>query len=72
MAAGCDETSKAKNRNKSQVRSKVEHAIGVIKRIFGFQKVRYRGLAKNLHRVEVLAALTNLYLMRRTLVRLQG
>jgi transposase, IS5 family len=33
------------------VRAKVEHVIGVIKRIFGFQKTRYRGLAKNLHRL---------------------
>src|SRR5947199_4226535 len=32
----------------TQVRAKVEHAIGVIKRVFCFQKVRYRGLAKNL------------------------
>ncbi len=23
--------------------------LGIIKRVFGFQKVRYRGLAKNLH-----------------------
>jgi hypothetical protein len=30
------------------VRAKVEHTIGVIKRVFGFQKVRYRGLATNL------------------------
>jgi IS5 family transposase len=36
------------NRRKSQVRAKVEHPIGVIKRVFGFAKVRYRGLAKNL------------------------
>jgi IS5 family transposase len=61
-------TEKAKNRTKSQVRAKVEHAIGVIKRIFGFQKVRYRGLAKNLHRLEVTAALANLYLSRRRLL----
>jgi hypothetical protein len=32
--------------------------------------VRYRGLAKNLHRLQVTAALTNLYLMRRPLLRL--
>ena len=38
-------------------------------RIFGFQKVRYRGLAKNLHRLEVTAALANLYLVRRRLLR---
>lgn len=65
-----DATIKAKNRNKSTVRSKVEHTIGVIKRIFGFQKVRYRGLAKNLHRLEVTGALANLFMMRRRLLNL--
>ena len=63
-----DEVEKAKNRNKSRVRAKVEHVFGVIKNIFGFRKVRYRGLAKNLHRLEVTAALTNLYLVRRRLL----
>jgi IS5 family transposase len=57
----------AKNRTKSKVRAKVEHVIGVIKRIFGFTKVRYRGLAKNAHRLLVTCALTNLYLVRRQL-----
>ena len=42
-----NEAIKARNRNKSQVRAKVEHVIGVIKQVFGFNKVRYRGLAKN-------------------------
>jgi IS5 family transposase len=64
-----NEIERAKNRIKSQVRSKVEHAIGVIKRVFGFQKVRYRGLAKNLHRLEVTAALANLFMVRRALLR---
>src|SRR5207248_72683 len=63
-----DELIKATNRTKSRVRAKVEHAIGVIKRVFGFQKVRYRGLAKNLHRLEVSAALANLFMMRRRLL----
>ncbi len=63
-----DEVEKAKNRNKSRVRAKVEHVFGVIKNIFGFRKVRYRGLAKNLHRLQVTAALTNLYLVRRRLL----
>jgi IS5 family transposase len=63
-----NEVEKAKNRTKSQVRAKVEHAIGVIKRIFGFTKVRYRGLAKNLHRLEVTAALANLFMVRRRLL----
>jgi IS5 family transposase len=64
-----NELEKAKNRNKSRVRAKVEHVFGVIKNIFGFRKVRYRGLAKNLNRLEVTAALTNLYLVRRQLLR---
>ena len=64
-----DEQIKAKNRTKSRVRAKVEHTIGVIKRVFGFQKVRYRGLAKNLHRLEVTAALANLYMVRRRLLK---
>jgi transposase, IS5 family len=63
-----DAVEQAKNRTKSQVRAKVEHPIGVIKRIFGFSKVRYRGLAKNLHRLEVTAALVNLYMVRRRLL----
>src|SRR5271170_939687 len=63
-----NELEKAKNRTKSRVRAKVEHTIGVIKRVFGFQKVRYRGLAKNLHRLEVTAALANLYTVRRRLL----
>jgi IS5 family transposase len=37
-----NEVEKAKNRDKSRVRAKVEHTVGVIKRTFGFQKVRYR------------------------------
>jgi Transposase DDE domain len=54
--AAHDETVKATNRRKSSVRAKVEHVFGVIKRVFGFQQVCYRGLAKNLHRLEVTAA----------------
>jgi IS5 family transposase len=63
-----NEIEKAKNRTKSQIRAKVEHVFGVIKRVFGFQKVRYRGLAKNLHRLQVTAALTNLFMVRRRLL----
>src|ERR1700747_1302281 len=46
-----DEVERAKNRTKSKVRARVEHVIGVIKRVFGFAKVRYRGLKKNTHRL---------------------
>jgi IS5 family transposase len=42
---------RATNRWKSRIRARVEHPIGVIKRVFGFTKVCYRGLAKNRHRL---------------------
>ena len=57
------------NRTKSRVRSRVEHVFHVLKRIFGFAKIRYRGLAKNAHRLAVNFALSNLYLSRRRLLR---
>jgi IS5 family transposase len=65
-----DEEERAKNKTKSRVRAKVEHAFLVIKRIFGFAKTRYKGLEKNAHRLFVTCALTNLYLVRRRLGRL--
>ena len=58
------------NRSRSKVRARVEHAIGTIKRIFNFTKVRYRGLAKNGNRLFVAAALANLYMVRRQLLAL--
>jgi len=66
----CGEEERRKNRTKSRVRSKVEHAIGVIKRVFGFAKVRYRGLDKNAHRLFVTCALANLFIVRHRLLRL--
>jgi len=66
-----DEAERAKNRTKSKVRARVEHSIGIMKRVFGFAKVRYRGLAKNTHRLLVTCALANLFLARRHLLRCQ-
>jgi IS5 family transposase len=66
-----DAVERAKNRTKSKVRAKVEHPIGVIKRVFGFAKVRYRGLTKNAHRLIVTCALANLFIARHQLLRLQ-
>jgi IS5 family transposase len=60
---------RARNRNKSRVRARGEHPIGVIKRVFGFVKVRYRGIAKNAHRLFVACALANLFMVRRRLLR---
>jgi IS5 family transposase len=47
------------NRRKSAVRSKVEHPFLTLKRIWGFAKVRYRGLAKNANRAYAMLALIN-------------
>jgi IS5 family transposase len=62
-----DEAVRANNRTKSRVRSRVEHVFGVVKRLWGFSKVRYRGLAKNATRSFVALALANIFLARRTL-----
>jgi transposase, IS5 family len=62
---------RGKNRTKSKVRARVEHSIGVVKRVFGFTKVRYRGLKKNGHRLLVTCALANLFIARRHLLRAQ-
>ena len=45
---------------KSSVRSKVEHIFNIIKNRFGFKKVRYRGIDKNFHKLNVLCACANL------------
>jgi IS5 family transposase len=52
------------NRAKSRVRSRVEHVFAVVKRLWGFNKVRYRGLAKNATRSFVTLGLANIYLAR--------
>lgn len=54
------EADKATNRRKSSVRSKVEHPFLTLKRLWGFAKVRYRGLAKNANRAFAMLAMLNL------------
>ncbi len=55
-------------RLKASVRAKVEHPFRVVKRQFGFTKVRYRGLAKNTAQLTTLFALSNLWMARRKLM----
>ena len=62
-----DQLQKKKNTTKSRVRAKVEHPFRILKRVFGFDKVRYRGIAKNHHRLCACFALVNLYLHRKRL-----
>jgi len=62
---GEDEIARAKNRTKNRIRARVEHVFHVLKRQFGFAKVRYRGLAKNANRVFTALALVNLVMVSR-------
>ena len=57
---------------KASIRAKVEHPFRVLKRQFGFTKVRYRGLAKNTAQLVTLFALSNLWMARRQLLETQG
>ena len=66
------ELTKDLERLKAQVRAKVEHAFHVVKNLFGFRKVRYRGLAKNTAQLYTLFALANLVLAKRRLLSAQS
>lgn len=61
---------KRRNRTKSGVRAKVEHIFRVLKRQFGFTKVRYRGLEKNANHLFAALALVNIVMAKRRLLRL--
>src|ERR1700691_1550604 len=68
--AGVDEQQKRKNRTKASVRAKVEWPFRVLKRVFGFTKVRYRGLKKNHEWICAGFALVNLYQNRKRLAKI--
>lgn len=50
---------------KSSVRAKAEHIFGVVKKLFGYRKTRYRGLKKQTQKLNMMFALANLYLADR-------
>ena len=54
---------------KARIRAKVEHPFRVIKQQFGFAKVRYRGLAKNTARLNMLFAMSNLWMARKVILQ---
>jgi IS5 family transposase len=62
------ESWRAINRARSRIRARVEHPFHVVKRLWGFTKVRYRGLAKNAARAFTMFALANLYMARKRLL----
>ena len=57
---------------KARIRARVEHPFRVVKRQFGFVKVRFRGLAKNTAQVVTLFALSNLWQARHRLLTIMG
>ena len=57
---------------KASMRAKVEHPFRVIKQQFGFNKVRYRGIAKNDNKLQTMFALANLWLVRGKLKEVQA
>jgi IS5 family transposase len=65
------EHQKKVNTSRSRVRARGEHAFRVVKQLWGFVKVCYRGLAKNTTRAFTSFALANLYLVRGKLLRAQ-
>jgi IS5 family transposase len=67
---GVDEAEQRKNRTKVRVRFKVEWPFRILKRVFGFTKVRYRGLKKNHEWLLTAFALVNLYQHRKRLALL--
>jgi IS5 family transposase len=65
FAGYIDEVQRSKNRTKSRTRARVEHPFLVLKRLWGFAKVRYRGLVKNANRTFTAMAMVNLFLAAR-------
>lgn len=58
---------RAFNRKNNRTRARVEHVFGVIKHLWRYQKVRYKGLYKNASQVFTLVALANVYRLRHQL-----
>ena len=56
------------NRARSRTRARCEHPFRIVKKLWGFEKTRYRGIAKNLARGYTMFALANLYAMRHQLM----
>ena len=56
---------KKSEHEKSSVRAKIEHIFGVVKKLFGYRKTRYRGLKKQTQKLNMMFALANLYLADR-------
>jgi IS5 family transposase len=56
------------NRARSRTRARCEHPFRIVKHLWGFEKTRFRGIAKNLARAQTMFALANLYAHRHQLM----
>jgi len=69
MAEGTLKTlTKALERVKAQIRARVEHPFHVVKNLFHYKKVRYKGLAKNEAQLYSLFGLANLVIAKKKLL----
>ena len=59
-------------KRKASIRARVEHPFRVVKRQFGYMKVRFKGLAKNTGQILTLFALSNLWMARKRLLAMTG
>jgi transposase, IS5 family len=71
-ARALSDTDKKWNRRMSRVRSKGEHPFRIVKDLWRYAKVRYRGILKNACQLFTLFALANIYAVRRKLLKLQA
>lgn len=60
------------NHEQNRIRAKGEHAFRIVKHLWNYQKVRYKGLRKNASQVFTLFALANLYMARKELLMLRA
>lgn len=58
----------AVERKKAQIRARVEHPFHIVKNLFHYKKVRYKGLAKNTAQLYSLFALANLMMAKKRLL----
>lgn len=58
------------NHEQNRIRAKGEHAFRIVKHLWKYQKVRYKGLKKNAAQVFTLFALANLYMVRKELLQM--
>ena len=71
---GCLVSQEDQERNHEQnwIPAKGEHAFRIVKHLWKYQKVRYKGLKKNAAQVFTLFALANLYMVRKELLQMEG